>query len=169
MTNRIFLGALSVALVAGASAASAQTVIIRDPALAPPPATVVTQPVAAAPVETVETVRTVSTDFGPRRFSHRRSSRNRTARITTTRTVTRERIVPQPGAVAVAPAVLAQPGYTTVETPLYDVAPVAAVAPVPAVGAPAVTVAPAYQYIYEPGRILVIDPVTGIAVQSIPR
>ena len=40
MTNRIFfgdfLGGLSVALVAGASAASAQTVIIRDPALAPP-------------------------------------------------------------------------------------------------------------------------------------
>jgi hypothetical protein len=29
--------------------------------------------------------------------------------------------------------------------------------------------APAYRYVYEPDRILVIDPTTGIAVQSIPR
>jgi len=167
MTNRIFLGALSVALVAGASAASAQTVIIRDPALAPPLAAVVTRPVAAAPVETIETVRTVSTDV-PARVKHRRASQSRAAGVTTTRTVTRERIVPSP-VVAVAPAVVAPPGYTTVEEPLYDVAPDAAVAPAPDVGAPAVTVVPAYQYIYEPDRILVVDPATGIAVQSIPR
>jgi hypothetical protein len=167
MTNRIFLGALSVALVAGASAASAQTVIIRDPALAPAPAAVVTQPVAAAPVETVETVRTVSTDV-PARAVHRRASRSRAARVTTTRTVTRERIIQGP-AVAVAPAVAAQPGYTTVDEPLYDVAPDAAVAPAPYYGATGVTVAPTYQYIYEPDRILVVDPATGIAVQSIPR
>jgi hypothetical protein len=150
-----FLGALGVALVAGASTASAQEVIIRDPALAPP-ATVVTPPLAAAPVETVETVRTVSTDIGPRRVSHRRVPRGRTARITTTRTITRE-IVPGP-AVAVAPVAIAQPGYTPVAAPLYDVAPGAAIA-----------VAPTYQYLYQPDRILVIDPATGIAVQSIPR
>ena len=87
MTNRIFfgtfLGALGVGLLAAASAASAQEVIIRDPALAPPPAAVITQPIAAAPVETVETVRTVSTDVGPRRVSHRRVTRGRTARVTT--------------------------------------------------------------------------------------
>jgi hypothetical protein len=168
MTNRIFLGALSVALVAGVSGASAQTVIIRDPALAPPPAAVVTQPIAAAPIETVETVRTVSTDVGTRRVSHRRASRSRTARVTTTRTVTRERIVPEP-VVGVAPAVVARPGYTAVNEPLYDVVPGADVAPVPDYGAPGVTVAPTYQYIYEPDRILVVDPATGIAVQSIPR
>jgi hypothetical protein len=28
---------------------------------------------------------------------------------------------------------------------------------------------PAYRYVYEPDRILVIDPVTGIAVQALPR
>jgi hypothetical protein len=155
MTNRIFLGAFSVALVAGVSGASAQTVIVREPALAPPPV-VVTQPVAVAPVETVETVRTVSTDDGARRVGHRRVLRSRAARVTTTRTVRRERIVPQPG-------------YDTVDEPIYDVVPGADVAPTPAYGAPAVTVAPAYQYIYEPDRILVVDPVTGIAVQSIPR
>jgi hypothetical protein len=160
MTNRIFLGALgalSVTLAAGAaSVASAQTVIIRDPALAPAPATVVAEPVASAPVETVETVRTVSTDVGPRR-EHRRVARSRTERIATTRTVRCERIV-------------AQPVYDTLDEPLYDVVPGADRAPgYYGAPGPGVTVAPAYQYIYEPDRILVIDPVTGIAVQSIPR
>ena len=28
---------------------------------------------------------------------------------------------------------------------------------------------PAYQYVYQPDRILVIDPVTGIAMQALPR
>ncbi len=171
MTNRILLGAslgaLSVALVAGASVASAQTVIIRDPALAPPPVGVVVQPIAAAPVETVETERTVSTN-APARAVHRRASHRRSARVTTTRTITRRQIASGP-AVAVAPTVVGQPRYTTVAEPLYDIVPGAGVAPVPNYGAPGVTVAPAYQYIYEPDRILVIDPVTGIAVQSIPR
>lgn len=72
--------------------------------------------------------------------------------------------------------------------PLYDVAPApvvaapAAVAPAPVVAAPAVAVAPEpliaapvatapviYRYVYEPDRILVIDPATNIAVQAIPR
>jgi hypothetical protein len=62
---------------------------------------------------------------------------------------------------------------------LYDVATPAAVAPavqpaVPAapvlgattaVGGPVAT----YRYVYQPDRILVIDPYTNIAVQTIPR
>lgn len=46
-----------------------------------------------------------------------------------------------------------------------DLAPVDAPAGVVAPAAPV----PVYQYIYQPDRILVIDPVTGIAVQALPR
>ncbi len=70
-------------------------------------------------------------------------------------------------------------GYRDYSAPLYDVAPAAAVAPAPAI-APAPAFAPVvaapvasapviYRYVYEPGRILVIDPTTNIAVQAIPR
>ena len=62
---------------------------------------------------------------------------------------------------------------------LYDVATPAAVAPAvqPAVPAAPVLGAttggpvamPTYRYVYEPDRILVIDPYTNIAVQAIPR
>jgi hypothetical protein len=38
-----------------------------------------------------------------------------------------------------------------------------------AVSGVATTPMPAYRYIYEPDRILVIDPYTNIAVQAIPR
>ena len=31
------------------------------------------------------------------------------------------------------------------------------------------TAIPTYRYVYEPDRILVIDPTTGIAVQALPR
>ena len=53
--------------------------------------------------------------------------------------------------------------------PLYDAAPAAAVAPPPIVAAPVATAPVIYRYIYEPDRILVIDPATNIAVQAIPR
>jgi hypothetical protein len=51
---------------------------------------------------------------------------------------------------------------------VYDVAP-AAVAPAPVVAAPVATQPIIYRYVYEPDRILVIDPATNIAVQAIPR
>jgi hypothetical protein len=72
-------------------------------------------------------------------------------------------------------------GYST--EPLYDAAP-APVPPAPVydysnygystpvydvVAAPVATQPVIYRYVYEPDRILVIDPVTGIAVQAIPR
>jgi len=157
MRNTISYAALGVALVAGTSVARAQmaetviaepgpTIVAQEPLAVPPP--VVVAPPApvmqTVPVETVETVRTVQTP--PHRVS--RSARTRTGdRVTTTRTTTvRE------GVVAAAPA------YGG----LYDVA-----APTPfGAAAPAM---PAYRYVYEPDRILVIDPYTNITVQAIPR
>src|SRR5690242_5827148 len=67
--------------------------------------------------------------------------------------------------------------------PLYDVAPApvvtapaavvaapaAAIAPEPVIAAPVATAPVIYRYVYEPDRILVIDPATNIAVQAIPR
>lgn len=102
---------------------------------------VVPAPVATTPVETVETVRTVRTTDQPRRRIVRRTG----DRVTTTRSTVSERVVPAP-----------------VTQPLYDV-----VAPGTAVGAP--VVAPAYRYVYEADRILVIDPYTNTAIQAIPR
>jgi len=62
--------------------------------------------------------------------------------------------------------------------PLYDIVGAAPVAPAVVASAPPVAI-PAvqgayttpfiYRYVYEPDRILVIDPSTGIAVQAIPR
>jgi hypothetical protein len=59
---------------------------------------------------------------------------------------------------------------------LYDVATPAAVAPavqpaVPVLGATTAVGGPvaSYRYVYQPDRILVIDPYTNIAVQAIPR
>jgi hypothetical protein len=69
------------------------------------------------------------------------------------------------------------PGYGSAPA-VYDVAPAVApaVGPAPVVTAPAVAPAPfvatqpvIYRYVYEPDRILVIDPITNIAVQAIPR
>ena len=157
MRNFISYSALAVALAAGVSVAHAQTV---DTVIAPPPAPVA---IAPAPVETVQTVRTMQSTTTPRRHVVRRHDG-----VTTTRTTTvTERVVPAP----VAPEVVTQPAYTqVVQTPyprLYDVATPPAVAPVAPVAVP--TPAPTYRYIYEPDRILVIDPYTNIAVQAIPR
>jgi hypothetical protein len=99
-------------------------------------------PVVAAPVETVETVRTVQTTGVP----HHRAVRHTGDRVTTTRTTVSQSIVPA----------------SEFGQPLYDV-----VTPAAAVGMP--VVAPAYRYIYEPDRILVIDPYTNTAIQAIPR
>jgi hypothetical protein len=70
-----------------------------------------------------------------------------------------------PAPVPPAPVGYSSYGYST---PVYDVAP-AAVAPAPFVAAPVATQPVIYRYVYEPDRILVIDPITGIAVQAIPR
>ena len=206
MRNHISYTVLGVALVAGASAANAQTVITREIAHRPVETVITQQPgsmlvaqepvvtvpraVATAPVETVETVRTVrSTTISPRHsIVSRHVIRSRAAnRVTTTRTTVTERVVPAPAMVAPsAVEAVAPPTYTdVVQGPpvapapayperLYDV-----VTPAPVVLPPATaeggamfgagTAVPTYRYVYEPDRILVIDPYTNIAVQAIPR
>jgi hypothetical protein len=146
--------ALGLALAAGATAAQAQIMI--------------TQPLEI--VQTTETVRTIrpAPALSPRR------------QIVTTRTITREVVptttvftrtmaaTPQPLYDEVTPAPLGSPDDTPA---LYDTA--MPVAPAPGVAAPVAQGMYSepfiYRYVYEPDRILVIDPNTGIAVQAIPR
>ena len=168
------LTAFGLALAAGSTAASAQTVITRQISGQPVETVITQQPVQT--VQTTETVRTIRP--GARPIVRRRT-------VTTRQTVvSQQNVLPAPAPVQplydvvgpapvpVAPAdPYARPLYDTVapaptvdETMIDATAPVAPVAPV--VGATAV---PAYRYVYESDRILVIDPVTNIAVQSIPR
>jgi hypothetical protein len=141
--------AVAVALAAGTTAANAQTFFPRDQ----PVETVITQP----PVQTVQTTETVRT-VRPAPHSARRQVETTKRTVTTTTPAPVAAIVPNP-----------QPLYD--QAPLYD-----AVAPVPAstvddavINASVGAVAPGYRYVYEPDRILVIDPSTGIAVQALPR
>jgi hypothetical protein len=187
---RYLISYTALVLAAGASVAQAQTietiitpqsgraVIAQEPIAAPPAGVLVSQPapvVQTVPIETVETVRTVRSTTTPKVVT-RHVVRSRSAnRLTTTRTTTtvRQGIVATPAVVAPQPAVaaIAEPAYSDVmRAPrLYDV-----VTPAPAFAAPvapigAGTAVPAYRYVYEPDRILVVDPYTNIAVQSIPR
>jgi hypothetical protein len=202
MRSHVLYSALGLVLVAGPSAAGAQTVIAPDYYGQPAGAVIVPQqpPDTAAvpqPAEMVQTTQTVHTiRHVPAQPAHRQ--------IVTTRTVTR-RVVPAPAAVAATvpaapppiydvavPAVAPQPVYdlaapaaapqplydTTVPQPLYDAAAPAssddyysgvAYGPAPAMAAPVPAGPIMYRYVYEPDRILVIDPVTNIAVQAIPR
>jgi len=196
MINHISYTALGIALLAGASAANAQTLIADQPG-----AVIVRE----QPARTVETVRTVRTVEPARSMKSHHVARRASAKVvttTTTRTIVRDRVVRGPTVIAPAPATYSDMAPAPVvadmpySRPLYDVAPgaglaepaysrplynVAApvVAPPPFVGAaPAIGAAPAaqsgmpipgYRYVYEPDRILVIDPYTNIAVQAIPR
>ncbi len=152
--------AIGLALAAiAATGAQAQTVITQGPLVTVPAATVVAQPTET--VQTTETVRTIR----PARAARRQ--------IVTTRTITR-RIVPAPTVVARTVTATPQPLYDEVATapiadspqpPLYDSVAAPAIAP----GAGVASEPYIYRYVYEPDRILVIDPASGIAVQSIPR
>ena len=196
MINHISYTALGIALLAGASAANAQTLIADQPG-----AVIVRE----QPARTVETVRTVRTVEPARTRKNHPVARRAPAKIvttTTTRTIVRDRVVRGPTVIAPAPAIYSDMAPAPVvadmpySRPLYDVAPGAGLAepaysrplynvaapvvgPAPFVGAaPAIGAAPAaqsgmpipgYRYVYEPDRILVIDPYTNIAVQAIPR
>jgi hypothetical protein len=156
------LTALGLAVAVGPTVANAQTVISGQPV-----ETVITQ----QPVQTVETTETVRTVRpGARPIVRKRV-------VTTTRTVVSQHAVAsQPLYDVVPPAPLATrtyapPLYDTVAPPLYDTA-----APAPTVDEtyvnalpPAGAAVPVYRYIYEPDRILVVDPTTNIAIQAIPR
>jgi hypothetical protein len=178
---------LGVALAVGTSVANAQTVetvitpapgaaVVEQAPLVPssgvllPPAPAVA---VTAPVQTVETVRTVQT-VEPRL---RHVARPRVVnRVTTTTRTTVQGVVAAPPAYAPTPTYAAGPAYddlrrgprlyNMVTTPVAD--PVAPIAPATAaVAAPVAS--PTYRYVYEPDRILVIDPYTNVAVQAIPR
>jgi len=173
MRSQISYTALALALLAGTTAANAQTVFTRD--LTDQPLDVI----AARPMQTVQTTETIETvrSAHPTRTARRRV-------ITTRRTIVSERIFPT---TPVAPAVAAYPPplYDVVApppaplftppaypAPLYDeavAAPLVGPTPVAAVIAPPYVQVPTYRYVYEPDRILVIDPATNIAIQAIPR
>src|ERR1700733_9522902 len=159
--------AIGLALAAGATAAQAQTIISPQPMVTVPAATVVSQPLET--VQTTETVRTIRP--APARIARRQ--------IVTTRTVTRQ-IVPTTTVAARTGPVVQQPLYDEVTPPLsnpdntpalYDTAVPVAAGPTVAApfGAGAYNQPFTYRYVYEPDRILVVDPTSGIAVQAIPR
>jgi len=177
--------ALGLALIGAAPSAQAQTVITREISDQPvetvitqrPAGTVVTErPLYTVtseaafpqPVQTVQTTETIRTVRSAPRAARRQ--------IVTTRTVTRQRVLPaqtvasapQPLYDTTAPVTVAtDPSYSP---PLYD----AVLPPPPPAGAMPVaqggySTPYIYRYVYEPDRILVIDPNTNIAVQALPR
>jgi hypothetical protein len=142
---------LGLLFAAAAPAAHAQTVYTEEP-----DGTVIAQPAVTAPAPAVvtqpaQTVRTVTTVQTERPVSRRRV-------VVTRQTTVRDSVVPA------APTVVAPTEAAGDQGPLYDV-----VSPAPAAPAVAGTGVPFYHYVYEPDRILVIDPSTGVAVQAIPR
>ncbi len=179
MRHTVLLPALGVALLAGTSLARAQTVetivapapapmvIAQDPVVVTAPAPIV----ETVPVQTTQTVRTERLTTHPvRRVARAPASRSpQPDVVTTTRTTIRQDFAAAP----LAPPVAAiAPAYTEVvqgppaayPAPLYDYAP----------GAPPAALAeqpplPAYHYVYQPDRILVIDANTGVTVQALPR
>jgi len=158
------LTALGVAVVVGPTVANAQTVISGQPV-----ETVITQQPVQTVQTTTETVRTVRPGARP-------TVRKRVVTTTRQTVVSQRTVAPQPLYDVVPPAPLvartyAPPLYDTVAPPLYDTT-----APIPTVDdtyvnalAPAGAAIPVYRYVYEPDRILVIDPTTNIAIQAIPR
>jgi hypothetical protein len=178
MRSTILLPALGVALLAGTSLARAQTVetvvtpapmvIAQDRILAPAPV------IESVPVQTTETVRTERLTTHPlRRMARAPAFRHwRPETVTTTRTTVREDIAPAP--VAPPVAAVAPPIYTevvqgppaTYPGPLYDYVPAGIAPPTAVVEQPPL---PAYRYVYQPDRILVIDANTGITVQALSR
>jgi hypothetical protein len=162
MRSNLSYIALAGALAAGTTAANAQTVITRDIS-GQPVETVITQ----QPAQTVQTTETVQT-VRPAVRSARREV------VTTRRTTVTQRAVPTQTVTApaiVGPSIAANPPPLYDQAPLYDT--VASPSPVDetVINAPSgvSTTSPAYRYVYEPDRILVIDPTTGIAVQALPR
>lgn len=160
--------ALGLALVAGGSAAHAQTII--TPAAVDQP--VVTVP-AAETVQTTETVRTIRPLRSRREVVTTRTITRRVVPTTTTTVFARTVPAPQPLYDEVAPA-----PFPSAPQPLYDSAPQQPlydevsepIASGPVVAGDVVATQPyTYRYVYQPDRILVVDPATGIAVRAIPR
>jgi hypothetical protein len=152
------------------------------PVAVPPSGVLVTQPslethtVATAPAKMTQRVRIAETTAptSMRHVVHRRTG----ARGVITRTTVRESIVAAPAVATTAAAapINIVPRYYNFVTPPASLGLRAQLttrraAPVVSTAAPAVatTPMPTYRYIYEPDRILVIDPSSDIVVQAIPR
>jgi hypothetical protein len=159
--------ALGFALIAGASAANAQTVFTSQP--------VATQTVTT---ETVRTVRTVPAHMARRQVITTRTVTQRVVPAPTTvigRSVATypqpiyDEVTPEPAMAATSPD-YSRP-YSGYSRPLYDevVATPPQSAPLIDNGSIIATQPYIYRYVYEPDRILVIDPSTGNAIQSVPR
>jgi hypothetical protein len=151
------LTALSVAVGAWPTVTNAQTVISDQPV-----ETVITQ----QPMQTVQTTETVRTV----RPGARPVERKRVVTTTRQTVVSQRAVAPQPFYDVMPPAPVVARSYAP---HLYDtVAPAPTVDDtyinnaVPAAGGAAY---PIYRYVYEPDRILVIDPATNITIQAIPR
>jgi hypothetical protein len=145
--------ALGLAVFVGPTAANAQTVISDQPV-----ETVITQ----QPVQTVQTTETVRTV----RPGARPIERKRVVTTTRQTVVSQRAVAPQPLYDVVPPAVT-----RSYVPPLYDTVAPAQTVDDTYVNAvpPAGAAYPVYRYVYEPDRILVIDPATNIAIQAIPR
>ena len=149
------LTALGLTVAVGPTVANAQTVISDQPV-----ETIITQ----QPVQTVQTTETVRTV----RPGARPVVRKRVVTTTRQTVISQRAVAPQPLYDVVPPAPVVARTYAP---PLYDT-----VAPAPTVDdtyinavPPAGAAIPVYRYVYEPDRILVVDPVTNIAIQAIPR
>jgi hypothetical protein len=149
------LTALGLVAAAGPTAANAQTVISDQPV-----ETVITQ----QPVQTVQTTETVRTV----RPGARPIERKRVVTTTRQTVVSQRAVAPQPLYHVVPPAPVVTRSYAP---PLYDTVAPAQTVDDTYVNAmpPAGAAYPVYRYVYEPDRILVIDPATNIAIQAIPR
>src|SRR5580700_3722969 len=142
------LTALGVAVAVGPTAANAQTVISDQPV-----ETVITQQPVQQTVQTTETVRTVRPGARP-------VVRKRVVTTTRQTVVSQRALAPQPLYDVVPPAPVVARTYApppTVDDTYVNALP------------PAGAATPVYRYVYEPDRILVVDPVTNIAIQAIPR
>jgi hypothetical protein len=184
MRTSISYAALAVALAAGTTAANAQTVISRQISEQPVETVVTEQPVTSVHTTRVGTARPV---LRRRVVTTRRTTITQRVLPPGTVPANLARTVPPPVAATTiaadsAPLYDVVPGTTVINTPppgpffasapvattappLYDEVDTAAIAP----PAPVASTIPTYRYVYEPDRILVIDPSTNIAIQALPR
>ncbi|HTT47752.1 MAG TPA: hypothetical protein VMG39_07070 [Pseudolabrys sp.] len=154
------------------------TLIAAEPLVTVPSGTLLATP-APANIQTVETVQTVRTT--PAAHTAHRSMRTRQI-VTTRQTIVRQPVVQGP--TVITPTVTATypqpPLYNSYPAPLYDEVVPAPAVPSDVVPATEETIlrAPAYgttlagvayRYIYEPDRILVVDPRTNLVIQTLWR
>jgi hypothetical protein len=199
LRKRVVCLVLGVGLLAGTSIAHGRTpkptLVAQAPITVPPSGVLVTQPpapvavppsgvlvtqpspdahtVATAPVKITQRVRTAETTAAAtiRHVIHRRAG----ARGVITRATVRKSIVAAPAVATTAAAapINIVPRYYNFVTPAASLGLRAEpmtrrAAPLVGTAAPAVAM-PTYRYVYEPDRILVIEPSSDIAVQAIPR